>query len=486
MLQAKSPSGLLPYLITAGTAIALVVLNFSLNIDPVWILLGGLLLAFTLLAMLKFPAAFMAPAIFIGSFKAQPYFVQFQEKVDLTLVVLLLLSMAVLCNFLLGLTRSEGWSLRALFAGQGMGVVAWFLFVGMVAIGYTYTPAPGYGWVKLTRFSAIGSLLFFSPLFLLKQDKDIRHFAVAATVFAMLLAAQRLHAVFTHSDVSEDVTRIGAGHLLGMTILLLLYYRLVDRGFLRMFLLLVCLPLLAAGLVACLARGPIVSLALALALGALVFRGKASSLSRRRIALSGVALFIASFVLAVYWVAPATEGRFQQKTAQLEDLVRGRNPRGSAGARLEFYRSALTAVAEKPLLGWGTGGWSVYYYGQDQRAYPHNLLLEVLVEQGLLGFTALLIFLGTLFVALKRMLVMAGPQLALFPTLVVFCLSNTMFAGDLDDNRLLWFCCGIALAGCRMVRNQMLGQQVWPVSASPRRVLSPRDAESPTLPVLSG
>jgi O-antigen ligase len=168
-----------------------------------------------------------------------------------------------------------------------------------------------------------------------------------------------------------------------------------------------------------------------------------------------VALFIASFVLAVYWVAPATEGRFQQKTAQLEDLVRGANPRGSVGARLEFYRSALTAVAEKPLLGRGTGGWSVYYYGQDRRAYPHNLLLEVLVEQGLLGFTALLIFLGTLFVALKRMLVMAGPQLALFPTLVVFCLSNSMFSGDLDDNRLLWFCCGIALAGCRMVRSKM-------------------------------
>jgi O-antigen ligase len=84
--------------------------------------------------------------------------------------------------------------------------------------------------------------------------------------------------------------------------------------------------------------------------------------------------------------------------------------------------------------------------------YPHNLALEVGVEQGLVGLLALLNLLGSAFIILKRDTEGVADG---FPSLLpglIFLFLITMFSGDIVDNRFLWFWCGLVFASLRIAR----------------------------------
>jgi O-antigen ligase len=116
---------------------------------------------------------------------------------------------------------------------------------------------------------------------------------------------------------------------------------------------------------------------------------------------------------------------------------------------LDFYSRTVAAIPDNLWLGQGVGSWGAFYYGRDTRGYPHNLLLETAFEEGAVGAILLLMFLSFLAIAIRRMLVVTDSQFGVLAGLLVYCVSVSMFSGDLDDNRLLWFWAGIILAVCR-------------------------------------
>jgi tetratricopeptide (TPR) repeat protein/O-antigen ligase len=72
------------------------------------------------------------------------------------------------------------------------------------------------------------------------------------------------------------------------------------------------------------------------------------------------------------------------------DKIRLRN----AAERMYFYKDALKMFRERPLLGWGGGGWEEayrayqgYFYNSDK---VHGYYFQVLVETGIIGILALL------------------------------------------------------------------------------------------------
>ncbi len=117
----------------------------------------------------------------------------------------------------------------------------------------------------------------------------------------------------------------------------------------------------------------------------------------------------------------------------------------SAQGRVECYEAAVRLWWERPVLGHGLGSWPVLYLHSDVRAYPHNLVLELLVELGLCG---LLLF-GILMVAAWRSLgslrqIAADPLRITILMLLVGALFNAMVSGDLNDNRFLFAVLGLA------------------------------------------
>ena len=65
--------------------------------------------------------------------------------------------------------------------------------------------------------------------------------------------------------------------------------------------------------------------------------------------------------------------------------------------RLTFYRDALKMIQEKPLLGWGGGGWAGRYFSFQSHTYytkfPHSFYLNTIIESGIIGLAFLLFLL---------------------------------------------------------------------------------------------
>jgi O-antigen ligase len=65
--------------------------------------------------------------------------------------------------------------------------------------------------------------------------------------------------------------------------------------------------------------------------------------------------------------------------------------------RFRLYRQALAAFLSRPFVGVGAGGIAMFATDEQSRLYPHNMVLEVVAETGLVGlalFTAFTVSLG--------------------------------------------------------------------------------------------
>jgi O-antigen ligase/uncharacterized membrane protein YhdT len=452
------PKGLARFLLYAAILlVALAGFNEAsdFGISPVWIFLAAILLPCLLIALAKFPAAFFIPLLFISRQKELPIPAPIRHVIDVTALPLgaALLGVALIFRLIDRRNRRGAFSLGDLFRGQGKGIASFLLFAAVVTTSYLYTRAPGYGGDKLVSFLTVGALMFFAPFIILEDDRDFRHFAIGTIAFGLMLAFARIIAgsqgVFGQH---EEVTHIGIGQLMGMAILLVLNYKFVESRAARNLLIL-CLPLLAAGLIAAEARGPLLAL-LPILVASLFIRRREMSLISPRAAMLGVAVIVAALVIVPgQWFQGEAAKKFQVKSQELVEFAQGGSysEKGSGGRRLVFFDAALDGIAEKPAAGWGVGGWATYYWHNDAWEYPHNLFLEVGVEEGLLGLAALLAFLAIAFKAAKKAFDEASGRFAFVLPVVAYCVLLTLSSGDIDDNRFLWFWCSVAFVACRMI-----------------------------------
>src|SRR5260370_20709610 len=229
--------------------------------------LGGLLYVGA-----KYPDWFLVAALFAPQWKTFYILRTLDKAVDLTIAMLLCLAAALLWRVLFQLGRSNSWDSRTIFLGQGNQILAFCLFAAIVTASYAYTSAPNYGGSKLSRFLVIGLLLFLAPFFLILTEEHLRRFA---RVFVGFSAATAIQLIFTleygSQDPSTDITRIGAGWLLGMAAILVLFYPLVPSRRAQRALFVFVLPVCIAGLVASAARGPIVALSIPVLIGSFVW-----------------------------------------------------------------------------------------------------------------------------------------------------------------------------------------------------------------------
>lgn len=453
------------YLLTGGVGAGiLALLALNPNVEPSWILLAVASIPVVVIWMLKFPAAFIVPVILVPQVKDWPVLAPLQRQIDLTVFFMMLLIVAVLLNLVFESAGQGGWPIRRRLAGQGKGVAAFFVFAAVIALSYLYTPGPNYGGGVVSRLWGISGPLFLAPLLLVRQEKDFRHF-VGAFLFSTTALAVALFARIEAwaPGGTKDVTHINAGWLIGMAILLILHYRLFERRLPQSLTTLFCLPVLVVGLLASFSRGPILSLVPAFVMTSLLLNAR-QHLATRIVRVLGVLAFLlagylvfSSFIQGI----PELREKYAAKTTELEQLWGGAQTTGSGGQRLPLYESALQAISERPFIGMGVGGWSVYRYGREANkldptveAYPHNLFLLVGAEEGAVGLIALFAFLGTAVSAIRKIFVATGNRFLVLPGLLMFVVSTSMFSGGIDDARLLWLWCGMALGIARVVRER--------------------------------
>lgn len=407
--------------------------------------------------VIHFPEWFLVAAMFAPQWKTMPLLNRLNNVVDLTIVMLACLVMGLTWRLFTRRTRTPVAGLRQSLSGQWSTILAYVVFVAILTLSYLYTNAPDYGASKLSRVLVIGTIYLIAPLFLIVSENDFRHFARIFAVFSGLTAIQLIvNLEFKNVDFTQngDITRIGAGWLLSMGALLVFFYPLWTSRLARAASYYLLLPLLVVGLVASAARGPIVALLLAGLVGLCV------ALLQGQVRASSAALLVffifAGGVIAYYVLRQADIDKYTAKASELEQLAVNGESSGSAGKRLGFYRTTLEAIPDHLLFGRGIGSWATFYYGSDQRNYPHNVFLEITFEEGLLG---LVVFLTLLFIAARaaaRMVAASNYHFLAVGLLILFCVVASQFSGDLDDNRLLWVWIGMSLAIGRFVRMEQL------------------------------
>jgi O-antigen ligase len=448
---------------SGGTTGSIDLTNALRSGGSVWILLVLALVPFLLLAMRRFRAAFIPPLIFVGYLKTV------QSKglslVDPTMIALLLLCGSVLLDLLFAIGKDSHWQ-RGLLS-QWKGIASFGVLAAVTAISYLYSPAETYGWDKLSRFLVISGILFLAPLVLIGKTEDIRHFTLAMLVCAILLSVKLLYGIndaslfapgaHPLSSETRDVTQIGAGQLVAMALLWLLF---CPHYSLRRLWLMISVPLLSAALIASVARGPILFFVTVLVPFLFLSRVR-TTVTATKVWLPVLLFGLLAFAGSLYWLQrqEAAQDKFRTKKAEIEEVLRGSStPTYTAGRRLTLYRWALAMFAEKPLMGWGLGGWSYYVFDRDTPSYPHNLILEVAAEEGVMGLAALGTLLLTVFLAMRRIW-RKSSDLSFIVPVFSFSFLTTLTSGDINVNRPLWLWCGVifALAGIaerRLVRSQ--------------------------------
>jgi O-antigen ligase len=163
-------------------------------------------------------------------------------------------------------------------------------------------------------------------------------------------------------------------------------------------------------------------------------------LSRKLLFVNAFFITVGSTLLFLY------SNNFERMFQRLE-ILSSAGGGESASERIGMINSVFDALnnISVPLFGLGVGGFSVHYaHFDDIRGfYPHNILLEVLVEMGL---PALISVVAWIAYAIRRLYKSQNDENLLTTTLLfsllVFNFFNALVSGDLNDNRLLYFSIG--------------------------------------------
>jgi O-antigen ligase len=434
----------------AGFMIGLAAMLFAfvrLGHEPAWLLAGIVAAGFCLWAMRKWPMAIIAGLLFVGNFKTVP--ARGITITDPTFILLLLCVGAMTLELLFAISGASEWSLSRLFAGQGLKAGLFLLFIGVLAASLSYTASPDDGSMKLLRIVVFDVTLFFAPLLLLKSLKDLRQFAACMLFLGVALTIREvweaMHPTQAVLQGDADITKIGDGLLLGTTVLMVLFSN-VPRSRMMTY---GALTVLAVGLIASAARGPMLGLLLTLVITELTRVATASKVDRSKLILGGLLVLLISMG-AFVWLQkqPGARNKVEAKQAELLALLSGSQMTGgTVGLRFSYYRSSIQAFSEHPILGLGLAGWSSYYSVAGSPKFPHNFILEVAAEQGFVGLTVLTALLVVLLRSSRRLT--QQPDLAfVFPVILYWIIVNS-FTGELE-NRDLWFWFGMVAAACRL------------------------------------
>jgi O-antigen ligase len=451
------PSFRTQWWMTAGVVLLCLVIT-GLVVASMWIKVAVLLFAVIgLLILFANPEWGLIFSFSSGIFKEWlsfnvPVFAQF----DFTIAIYLLTFIAIFWHqlkhnrlFELSLHRS---------------MLPLLLFTGLMIFSIAYTPSFKYGSFKAFSFFFFNWALFLFPLLLIRDlqsaEKVLKNLVVLAAgiaVFTLVSLVNSLRTgsiLYTYRSSFLGINPISFANWVGAIAILLVAYMPLIRGRRWRWSAYLTVFLLFATLVAANSRGPLAA-----------FIVTAGSIGLIRFRKKPLGFWVGWILLAVAVSALLLLVLPEQVTSRYVDLVVQKKGMENVTfftvqTRLYNWQAAWAMASESIrnfLIGAGNGAFSQNLFGQDVRWYPHNMLLEVLSELGMVGVLLLVwhfIAIARLAIASYRSLIDQRARVLLFAfsTAAIFNLIGAQFSGDLNDNRRLWFFLGLVITTALMAQ----------------------------------
>jgi O-antigen ligase len=403
-----------------GLALAVVAAAAAVMAGPIAVAIPVAVAAVAFL--LREPLALLALYLAIGLFKGEA--VVKSLPVDATLALGLLLALVCGVRLVTGRVRPVPYVFALTIA-----VVALSL-----AVSLAWTSAPAYGREKVTTFLTVTMLAIGAPFFLFERWEDLRRFFTWIIVVALPVAILAL----THP--SRDTGRLAGDTTIGTSRLLCTGALILLLGALGHSRWRLPAAALAAGFVAIAAavgsRGPIVSLALALAVTLAAWLLRAPRNIAPVLAIAAVSVAVVPFVSL-----PASSSE------RLSEAARDPVATFRQNDRYVLAQQAFQLIDRDPIRGGGAGAFST---SNPSAKWPHNLFLELWAELGLATIlvvvAAVVAALAGLFRLAWRLPAQGSEQELVYILLAVFVfnLLAVQVSGNINDNRDFWGLLAIA------------------------------------------
>jgi O-antigen ligase len=166
-------------------------------------------------------------------------------------------------------------------------------------------------------------------------------------------------------------------------------------------------------------------------------------LKQLKLILTSTSLIILSGFIIVNFISQTKYSELFERSIMRLELLTEFNGFNSGGNSVEVRTEMISFSYEKIfhsptslLFGYGIGSFSYEYTGIDGRGYPHNLVLEILFELGLIGLLIFLTFSG---VTLKHF------KYTALSWIVFYLFLNSLKSSSLVDLRVLFFMFSLVL-----------------------------------------
>lgn len=420
---------------------------------------GGLILLVAMLPMVSNPlfcfgivailicglVAWRSPAVPLGLCGIPPL-VDFLAGSDplpsggFTLLFSAWITLAVIFAIVRGRLSLAPWSVVL-----SVGGLASLALLGLMLIRLGVSPDSSYGSVKVQLYAADVLIIFVGAVFVATDVRHLRLFLMA------LLVVDGTGALFFMYDLVAGTaqTVVGGRYSLGAAeypidmgrasadgLLLAIYAVLTTTKRLPRTLAVIAIPILAVALAAAGSRGPVV----AFAFGLLALLGLTATNARARSRLTLVGAMFGVAVVVVPLVVPSSA------LARALSTIIGSASGLSSNGRSDLWAVALGSFSHHFLFGLGTGGFASLNTGL---AYPHNLLLEMATELGIVGLALVLMVLASFIRALGRCHRLAvgtdRTTIALVISLFLTALVNANFSDPIQGNGSVWLWGGVAI-----------------------------------------
>jgi len=367
-----------------------------------------------------------------GQFKSDPRIEWL--PIDLTLLTALATAAFVIGVFLKGQLRLP----RSVFILLGF----YFLFLPAIS----WTGWNSYAIEKTKGFFTLTLLATVAPLFLIRSRNELFRLLNALGLLGAIMTIDALLTLITQGEVvaarlgTNQLTAFGAstigfGRGVGMSLLWAAVLGIERR--LNYLLALGVIGTLVIVLLGSGSRGPLLGALAAFVLMLVLDKRRTASRMARILMIVVIGGIVVRLSLPLI---PATS------LLRIETFLGG-TLGSSELTRLQAFSFAWQGIQENP-LGTGLGGFETYSpWIRWTRPYPHNILLETLLEGGwLAGMYLIFIVLLALRKVHALVLHKAWPPeaMGLF-AILYFLVMNAMVSGDLNDNRALFSFVGMAI-----------------------------------------
>lgn len=308
------------------------------------------------------------------------------------------------------------------------------LFI-VIIFSIFYTSSSQYVYVKVIQYITI---LMSSAFPFLIYKFSIQHFYKYSVIIVTVITAfyiplflkanmlfMRDHNLFKSSLF--EIIRGGyltIGYIIGIALIILLYKDIYKKEYRILLFIFLLIALFATG-----ARGPLIFFTLILIFYIYTRKSIFLKINIKIFLIVGILFAIViPFLMNKYDLSDLFDRTFSRLTA-LEVAKKD----SAANDRLKRINYVISKIdVEHIVQGYGFGSFGIEYTGYDIRSYPHNIILEILFELGLIGLTIYVLY---IFLIIKKLY---SDKDTLSIALFIYLFLNSLKSLSLTDSRIMF------------------------------------------------